>query len=190
MQKIPWRSAAPSCERPNSKLPCHLVCGMACCGNSPPRNRTYRERKDKYAKSLETEITRTRAKEATLVREVERLQGIVHRLLAFLSQAGWDTIQINELRDEFEDSQSTNASTANPALTEPSGSVVGRAKHWHRTSPTQTYLEPVGALKAGLSPPKPGIRMCDLDPVETGIDFVLTWVHCHPMQLSAARPVI
>ncbi|KAI0597469.1 hypothetical protein F4775DRAFT_560332 [Biscogniauxia sp. FL1348] len=50
--------------------------------------RSYRDRKDAYIKSLETEIARTRASEATLIRESENLRSTIQSLTKLLSQHG------------------------------------------------------------------------------------------------------
>ncbi|KAI1493516.1 hypothetical protein F5X96DRAFT_666725 [Biscogniauxia mediterranea] len=50
--------------------------------------RSYRDRKDAYIKSLETEVARSRASEATLIHESEKLRSTVQTLTRLLSQHG------------------------------------------------------------------------------------------------------
>lgn len=50
--------------------------------------RTYRERKEAYAKALEREVAKSKAREAELILENERLQGTIKRLVGKLEEHG------------------------------------------------------------------------------------------------------
>ncbi|OIW33069.1 hypothetical protein CONLIGDRAFT_666449 [Coniochaeta ligniaria NRRL 30616] len=51
---------------------------------------TYRDRKGKYARTLEEELGRSRASQAACMRKVESLRGTIQTLLGFLHQLGVD----------------------------------------------------------------------------------------------------
>lgn len=50
--------------------------------------RTYRERKEAYTKALEREVAKSKAREAELVLENERLQSTIQRLVGKLEEHG------------------------------------------------------------------------------------------------------
>lgn len=50
--------------------------------------RTYRERKEAYTKALEREVAKSKAREADLLRENERLQGTIKGLVGKLEELG------------------------------------------------------------------------------------------------------
>lgn len=62
-----------------------------------PRTRTYRDRRDRYARSLEEELARVRASEANLLREVDRLRSTVQTLVQALGQQGLDAIDESDV---------------------------------------------------------------------------------------------
>lgn len=50
--------------------------------------RTYRERKEAYTKALEREVAKSKAREAELLLENQRLQGTIQKLVGKLEEHG------------------------------------------------------------------------------------------------------
>ena len=69
-------------------------------------NRTYRERKEAYTKALERETAKSKAREAELLRENERLQGTIQNLVGKLEQLG-----VEDLEDALKPTQRDSGTT-------------------------------------------------------------------------------
>jgi hypothetical protein len=155
------------------------------CGPTPlpssstklSRVRSYRDRKDLYTKSLESELAKTRLRESNLVRECEHLQNTVNVLLERMSQYGIDTPP--ELGHDGGNAfvPKTAQQLASPVSSSALGSTEdGRERGIsHRAHPSQRELPPLPrSPRALLSGGSSNDQLCNLDPVMVGMEFVLT----------------
>ncbi|KAJ9132391.1 hypothetical protein NKR19_g9327 [Coniochaeta hoffmannii] len=148
--------------------------------------RTYRDRKDQYTKSLEEELARVRANEVKLLREVQRLQETTARLFRYLHQQGLQFSEDDLMNGGHDGLHSWELGTRERSFgTTPEpifpGSIGGADELHHHHFPqadhgTSAWAKDVciGGSSTGAEPHPSGTRMCDLDLVGAGIDFVLT----------------
>lgn len=81
--------------------------------------RTYRERKEAYTKALEREVAKSKAREAELLLENERLQGTIKRLVGKLEEhsvEGVDDIIRQAPPEEKKAPKANNMSSPAPPL--------------------------------------------------------------------------
>lgn len=140
--------------------------------------RSYRDRKDLYAKSLERELAKTRANETNLIHECEHLQSTVQILLERLSQHGIDP------PSDLRFNGNGNVLVPPPQLASPVSSSASypeeerdQGTHKRHIRPAEAKeLPPLPTSKAATLPfgQSSNRRLCDLDPVMTGMEFVLT----------------
>ncbi|OAA65786.1 Basic-leucine zipper (bZIP) transcription factor [Niveomyces insectorum RCEF 264] len=112
---------------------------------------TYRERKDRYTKALEADLARSRAEEARLWRENERLQSIVSQLTVHCPADVVDIVLGGQPAPVL-----SSLSPASAGFSTPLSNDYGLSP------PAQSHT------------PSPSARLGDLDPVELGMEFVLT----------------
>ncbi|KAH8895457.1 hypothetical protein GQ53DRAFT_50858 [Thozetella sp. PMI_491] len=144
---------------------------------------TYRDRKDRYAKSLEGEVARGKSTESKLRREAQGLRGIVQTLLSFIDQQG---IEIpDEIRRNADSclwpSESTSPAYSSPDPFTPNYQeaprLPGSQSHGGLNEGfdgNRQAASSSGVLEIGAWLGPPGVRLSDLDPVIVGMEFVLT----------------
>jgi hypothetical protein len=150
LRRTVYRNAAPRSGRPNSKAgkPLHDVFHGPIASNMDAyrklTNRTYRERKEAYTKSLEREVAQSKQREAALRRENEQLQQTIQSLVGKLGKLG-----VN--------------SPSDTAMLSPLG--------WKQSATGSPGSEIMADSMSSPAPPQ--ARLGDIDPVALGVDFVL-----------------
>ncbi|KAI5926237.1 hypothetical protein F4810DRAFT_707849 [Camillea tinctor] len=162
---------------------------------------SYRDRKDAYIKSLETEITRSRASEATLIFESEKLRNRVNTLTKMLLQNGIDIpaqedsaslvghsnpeMYAHEIRSNAKDNfiHGKEMITEHDVLFDTrapgSSSAIGRRidlplRQDHQRKEILYTESPPETQNTPSSSFTNNTRLCELDPAILGMDFVLT----------------
>ncbi|TLD19085.1 hypothetical protein PspLS_09971 [Pyricularia sp. CBS 133598] len=176
--------------------------------------KTYRDRKTRYVRSLENELSRVRTNEAHLMRQVEQLRTTLQSCATVMRQNGLDVPPGGSdigspggLISPYGNVYGTESSGPSSVFgTEsdryspfsPQSGVVSsppqdprsiqqrldqrqyqqhRNQHSNHSSPNSSGTSDVclgGWDPAGVPLPAPGVRVCDVDLVGAGMDFVLT----------------
>ncbi|KAK6857706.1 hypothetical protein PG995_005405 [Apiospora arundinis] len=137
--------------------------------------KTYRDRKEIYLKSLEEDLKQSRIREANLLREREQMQRIINDLTQRSSQSADVFTPVSVAKDSPEPSQDGGTWCHAPEHIAGSGRANQRpgelglqqcltSQPSQRGSPATTIL----------NSPGDDTRMGDADEVEVGMDFVLT----------------
>ncbi|TLD10422.1 hypothetical protein PgNI_06538 [Pyricularia grisea] len=171
--------------------------------------KTYRDRKTRYVRSLENELSRVRSNEAHLMRQVEQLRNTLQSCTTVMRQTGLYVPPggsdigspggfISPYGNVYETESSgqssafgTESDRCSP-FSHQSGVVSSppqdplsiqqrlnqhQHKHGNHSSPNSSGTSDVclgGWDPAGAPLPAPGVRVCDVDLVGAGMDFVLT----------------
>ncbi|TLS25581.1 hypothetical protein PpBr36_07873 [Pyricularia pennisetigena] len=177
--------------------------------------KTYRDRKTKYVKSLENELSRVRQNETHLMRQVEQLRSTLQSCATVMRQNGldvppgaWDVGSPGGLLSPYGNVNGTESSGPSSVFgtesdlfspfSPQSGGVISsppqdarsiqqrlnqqqhhqhQHQHSNHSSPNSSGTSDVclgGWDPAGVPLPAPGVRVCDVDLVGAGMDFVLT----------------
>ncbi|KAK4031841.1 hypothetical protein C8A01DRAFT_21001, partial [Parachaetomium inaequale] len=139
--------------------------------------RTYRTRKDQYAKSLENEVARLRTIETNLVRETQRLRATVQTLGNCLADYGID-VPTGLGGDEGVSEPDASFAGHHPSGSSHRGKVTQLDVSPHRDGPPVLPRRnaPSGALQVPAIPVTSrhgSARLGDLDPTTVGMEFVL-----------------
>lgn len=129
-------------------------------------DRTYRDRKEIYIKSLEEDLKQSRIREANLLRESERMQRIIEDLTQRSSQSADVITPVSVATDNTEPSQDGGGTRyhAPQRLGELGLQQCLTSQASQRGSPATTIMGGQGD----------DTRIGDADEVEVGMDFVLT----------------
>ncbi|KAI6299101.1 hypothetical protein MCOR29_011042 [Pyricularia oryzae] len=178
--------------------------------------KTYRDRKTRYVRSLENELSRVRSNEAHLMRQVEQLRNTLQSCATVMRQnglnvppGGSDIGSPGGLVSPYGNVYGTGSSGPSSVFgtesdryspfSPQSGAVSSppqdprsiqqrlenqrqhQQQHQHQqsnhSSPSSSGTSDVrlgGWDPAGVPLPAPGVRVCDVDLVGAGMDFVLT----------------
>ncbi|KAM5359946.1 hypothetical protein ACJZ2D_014095 [Fusarium nematophilum] len=185
--KIAPRNEGVSCGELSSRITL-----VACMYGADQSLRTYRDRKDKYTKCLERELAQARFNETELERQCEQLRAALKNALGLLSRYGENIPStVSGLVRE-----SAYVSRANSLRTRPaplSRSASARTQHTAHVLPSPKLISP--EFLSGFYPPRPEFqaaptpessiydfppgaqfgnpRVCELDQVTVGMEFVL-----------------
>ncbi|KAL8365546.1 hypothetical protein RB595_004389 [Gaeumannomyces hyphopodioides] len=167
--------------------------------------KNYRDRKTRYTRSLEQELSRLRVSEASLLREVGRLRSTVQNLTRTMRHNGLDVLDdsdatsppgslgyvgsplgyagIDDVMGSVTSGSVSEAGTHSDQLS-PGFFSSALGPRGPRPSPPQHSRSPespaattdvcLGGWDSGVEVASPGVRVCDVDPVGAGMDFVLT----------------
>ncbi|KAI9158085.1 Isoflavone reductase-like protein [Paramyrothecium foliicola] len=136
--------------------------------------KSYRDRKERYTKLLETELAQVRTSEANLIRECDSLRTSLQNALDLLSKYGIDAPQgtldlpLQGASFDFLDSSDTD----------PGSQVLSPESYaTYTSSEPQERFASSKRSKRFVAQPKEirrGTRICELDEVIVGMEFVLT----------------
>ncbi|KAK8098780.1 uncharacterized protein PG998_012021 [Apiospora kogelbergensis] len=135
------------------------------CNKLNTFDRTYRDRKEIYIKSLEEDLKQSRIREANLLRESERMQRIIEDLTQRSSQSADVITPVSVATDNTEPSQDGGTRYHTPQrLGELGLQQCLTSQPSQRGSPATTIMGGQGD----------DTRIGDADEVEVGMEFVLT----------------
>ncbi|KAK1958879.1 hypothetical protein LY78DRAFT_359832 [Colletotrichum sublineola] len=132
--------------------------------------RSYRDRKDKYTKSLEQELARVRANETKLAARCDQLSATVQALTKALAESGIT------LPPSIADSARDNPIVQYQDTTD---ATIEGFSHQLPSTPldlstsNHTHGNIIASSRAQVPSDSSCSRMCELDPMSVGMEFVL-----------------
>ncbi|RGP71353.1 hypothetical protein FLONG3_7137 [Fusarium longipes] len=182
-RKIPWKRDGPNCDERNSKNRQFIVSGIDSV-SIDTIIRTYRNRKDRYTRTLEEELAKSRSSEADLMRQCQQLRAELETALQQLSQQGIGMAIDGDYHPA--ESAALSGTTVSPNSVSPFNIDDWDAQH-RDIIPSPQMISPEsfgdlnGMIESRQKPPilfgQGGVayncRVSDVDQVTAGMEFVL-----------------